>query len=58
MTTNYLTVYTTKELKRQLKTYRELLPKDLYSTKTSELVQEIEAELKRRGDKGDKQTPL
>ena len=53
-----ITTVDTKTLRRMLKTYRELLPKDHYSTRTSEMVQAIEDELKARGVKSDKQTAL
>jgi len=54
----HLTAIDIKTLRRMLKTYRELLPKDHYSTRTSEMVQAIEDELKARGVKSDKQTAL
>lgn len=49
---------TTPELKRMLKTYRELVPKDLYTDSCRKIVAMLEAELKARGVKSDKQTAL
>ena len=56
--TEDIRLMTTPELKRMLKTYRELVPKDLYTDSCSKIVMMLEKELKSRGAKNDKQTPL